>query len=297
MRGKFFISLFLAGGGNCQNDTEGNGVSCYTCDTTLDSNGIVVGIGSAECFSSEIHDSFLQPCQGNATVCVNEMEVDWFFYGAQLYRMKRGCSAVAPQERKCRTLASTDDHMLKDCATGCSDIACNKDVEEVQEMFGYDQPQTVKSCLTCSFIEKDDGTVNGNKFCLEDEGHADELLKECPKYANTACYTGSNAHYDSRGSVHEEVFKGCSTFHLSDVASFACHLFDAEFDGDTHWGVCKQTCTGDNCNTGHQRPCIPDYEDCSTEAPGGNSTDPTPAPDNSSTMIALATFLFAALLL
>ena len=58
-----------------------------------------------------------------------------------------------------------------------------------------------------------------------------------------------------------------------------------------------QTCTGDNCNTGHQRPCIPDYEDCSTEAPGGNSTDPTPAPDNSSTTIALATFLFAALLL
>ena len=151
MRGKFFISLFLAGGVNCQNGTEGNGVSCYTCDTTLgtrqnvlhstndwfniftldkihkivtvraDSNGIVVGIGSAECFSSEIHDSFLQPCQeswliilflllfiiiiliiiivqcilkGNATVCVNEMEVDWFFYGAQLYRMKRGCSAV-----------------------------------------------------------------------------------------------------------------------------------------------------------------------------------------------------------
>jgi len=251
-------------------DVEENGINCYSCDVTLDSNGNVLGIGSDECFRNEIHESFLLPCTGNQTFCVNELEVDWFFYGAQTYRMKRGCSAMAPPN-ECTILASHEDHMLKDCATGCTDDKCNADVEEVMKKFSANVGSKVASCLTCSYVEKDDGSVAGNKYCLDDEGHSEELYVDCPTYANIGCYTGSNSHYDRDDVLHEEVFKGCSSFDF-ETDLIRCNLFDN--GEDATWGVCKQTCIEDNCNIGHQRPCLPG-EDCSDDI------ETTTAPDNS----------------
>jgi len=65
--------------------------------------------------------------------------------------------------------------------------------------------------------------------------------------------------------MNEEVYKGCSTFSLAeDIKCDVVHNAEGS-DGHIHeYGVCKETCSGSNCNTLHSRPCIPTAgDDCS----------------------------------
>jgi len=64
--------------------------------------------------------------------------------------------------------------------------------------------------------------------------------------------------------LNEEVYKGCSTFKLSeDLKCSVVH--NNTIEGELYeYGVCKQTCSGNNCNSDHVRPCAPlAGDDCS----------------------------------
>ena len=62
----------------------------------------------------------------------------------------------------------------------------------------------------------------------------------------------------------EEVYKGCSTFVIEDVDIRCDVAHNITIDGHVgEYGVCKQTCNGENCNMEHVRPCVPHAgEDC-----------------------------------
>ena len=69
--------------------------------------------------------------------------------------------------------------------------------------------------------------------------------------------------------LNEEVYKGCSTFNLGDMN---CNIVHSDESGD--YGVCKQTCTGPNCNRNHVRPCVPtDTEDCGYNPDGSSAVN------------------------
>ena len=83
--------------------------------------------------------------------------------------------------------------MLKDCMSSCEESGCNQDAYPAAAKFSSDSPQD--SCYACKYIEKDDGSVQGNKFCADEPDKLQDAFNECPIYANAACYTGTNAHY------------------------------------------------------------------------------------------------------
>jgi len=83
--------------------------------------------------------------------------------------------------------------MLKDCVTDCDTSACNSNLDETSQKFSDPNPQS--ECFTCSYIEKDNGDVEGNQFCADQPDKLNSSTHSCPPYANSACYTGTNAHY------------------------------------------------------------------------------------------------------
>ena len=92
--------------------------------------------------------------------------------------------------------------MLKDCSTSCKTSACNNDLTETAQMFSEPNPQD--NCFTCTYIERDNGEVEGNIFCADEPGKLNSSSYACPMYANAACYTGTNAHYVSLESAVPE---------------------------------------------------------------------------------------------
>lgn len=285
------------GGGGGGNST---GFSCYSCDVTFDSQNQTVGYGHPTCFSNEPLESDIVACDEGQTYCIVDIETDWHFYGKQTTRVRRGCS-TSPSMRQCFSHTSEDSMFeMKDCSTSCEESLCNKEMDPTAAMFSVPDPQD--SCYTCNFIQNDNGEVEGNQFCADEPDKLDNAALPCPMYANAGCYTGTVAHYDDKGVLNEEVHKGCSTFDLAEVSlpdhvGFrSCSNFQNDISGSNQeFGMCKQTCTGTNCNMDHVRPCIPTAgDDCSEDGDGGNGTDPTP-PDGGDGAAFSALSLLAAL--
>ena len=137
------------------------------------------------------------------------MIVDWKVRGHQQYNVRRGCSYEP--ERPCfEGAASHGQAFFKDCTVTCDSDGCNHGLDEVAKKFDSGKGQ--EQCLTCSYLEKSDGTVEGNDQCKD--GTTSKFSKNCPTYANSGCYTGSSLHYEADDSslALEEVYKGCSTF-------------------------------------------------------------------------------------
>lgn len=69
------------------------------------------------------------------------------------------------------------------------------------------------SCYVCTYLEKDNGDIEGNhKSCFfmnnmnyfylgnrncGSENVPDQFKKKCPVYADSGCFTGTNAHFVS----------------------------------------------------------------------------------------------------
>lgn len=81
-------------------------------------------------------------------------------------------------------------YTYKDCEVDCDESGCNFELESVAELFTSDQAQD--KCLTCSYIEEDNGNVIGNTNCMKPSTNSSSA--SCPMYANAGCYTGSNTH-------------------------------------------------------------------------------------------------------
>ena len=101
----------------------------------------------------------------------------------------------------------------KDCFAQCEEEGCNNDLESIGSLFDDEENfADVAECVQCAYLENEDGTVSGNKNCWNPNL---TLKGACPRYARSACYTGSYSHAYN-GENLEEVYKGCSSFKLDE---------------------------------------------------------------------------------
>jgi hypothetical protein len=196
---------------------------------------------------------------------MTEMQVDWVARGYQQMTIRRGCTKYEAPE-PCYYQAN-ERIKYKDCYESCypseanGTAACNNDLK-VQDKF-FMGPPLQQQCYTCKYIETDNGDLEGQKECGSTPPD-NWVMKSCPAYATAACYTGSAVHKDPNGNEVEEVYKGCSTFRVDN----GVESIGAELDG-VAYALVKQTCSGEKCNTGHQRPVLP-YESNDTGSKTGS---------------------------
>ncbi|CBY30505.1 unnamed protein product [Oikopleura dioica] len=248
----------------CNAYTPERSISCYQCTTTVDSSNKTIGIGDANCFNDNPGEKYLLPCPLDAQVCTVEIAVDWLITGEQYYKVKRGCAAEPVAEECVESVTGNGQYFFKDCFSDCSGNGCNDALTDAALKFQDDaDPAHIQdSCYTCDFIEEDNGDTSGNSKCGDEPSLIGNADKACPLYANRACFTGTNAHFDSGDIYREQVHKGCSSFALNDkFLGQECGVINDPSDAQRLLGVCKETCKGENCNELHQRPCIPGYDE------------------------------------
>ena len=181
------------------------------------------------------------------------MEVDWLPRGEVQYRVRRGCSAK-PAPTNCFE-GNSNLIQYKDCQQSCDtgtgvQNGCNTGLDEISKRFAPDG-ETVTECKTCSYFQKEDGTVQGNINCKENPDMV--ATQSCPLYASAACYEASSFHQSYAGSGTQQVeddYRGCSTFELpveDEENETAAICAVAEINGLAHQN-CKRTCGEDSCN-------------------------------------------------
>ena len=62
---------------------------------------------------------------------------------------------------------------------------------------------SVPECNTCSYEEHDDGTVSGNKNCIDNVPFIPNVQQPCPAYATAACFSGASIHVDYGRTVEQ----------------------------------------------------------------------------------------------
>ena len=256
----------------CNNKTQEKKLACFTCDVTVDSSNKTIGIGHADCLDSP-DISRLQYCWQDDAVCTTDFYADWGYNGKQYYRMRRGCASAKSAQEGCQSANMLNGQVsYKDCVEVCDTEMCN-DNFDIANKFSTNNHD---SCFTCSYLEHDDGTVEGNKFCADaPDKLSSSANTKCPLYANAGCYTGTNVHLSSDGSgtVLEEVYKGCSTFDAEKIEQWPngtdtdgnnlplCYTAEGIIDGDGNpldLNTCKEFCNTTNCNKYHASPDAPE---------------------------------------
>jgi len=71
----------------------------------------------------------------------------------------------------------------------------------------FDVPgHSVKECKACQYEQHDDGTVMGNKNCLDNVAAIPDAVHSCPNYAQAACFTGHAVHVDYGKNIEQVRF-------------------------------------------------------------------------------------------
>lgn len=79
---------------NCNTKAARQRPTCYTCQATYDSAGMMIGVGDDRCWDLRGGDHMVMGCPRDQSFCSTEMQVDWTFKGYQQVTLRRGCSAT-----------------------------------------------------------------------------------------------------------------------------------------------------------------------------------------------------------
>ena len=238
----------------CNHITTEKRLSCYNCEVTVNSLNETLGMGDFACFENPA-TRHLSTCGNGDNYCKTEMLVDWMASGQQEYKIIRSCASTIA--KPCSSGSTLNDHIyFKDCEITCTDSACNTGLDQISQYFDTGNAQ--ESCYTCSYLEKEDGSVEGNEYCGDESSLIKDGSKACPKYANAGCFTGTNVHYANKGTKQlEQVYKGCSTFTPKETPS-CYNLTGVEVaEGIYDYAICKEYCEGKDCNEYHKKPDLP----------------------------------------
>ena len=133
-----------------------------------------------------------------ANQCYTELTAEWRPKGALVYTLDRGCLYEEEEEDKfdCSTVGNTEGYQRRgtdgwiqyrlktlnlECLERCKDNQCNSgDFVELGEQLSAGK--TVASCHHCNYIERDDGTADGDETC-RDKANAP---KACPSFATVS---------------------------------------------------------------------------------------------------------------
>ena len=95
----------------------------------------------------------------------------------------RGCKESELVPKECTSGSSSLVH-YKDCTESCITPGCNSELDGVAHKFVESSiTRGVNECNTCKYVQGDDGTVTGNKYCLDQPNKIKGVKKECPLYA------------------------------------------------------------------------------------------------------------------
>ena len=219
---------------------QGAGKMCFTCETSVNHEGQMVGWGDPSCLTNP-HSYQLEFCSEDQDACVTEFRAEWKLLGQQTYTMRRGCGKKEDVQEGCVNLQA-NSYKIKECVETCQDLnvaGCNGD-NSIFDNFGTD---AVESCRTCT------DHVYGNQVpsdCAKDPATS----KECPTYANAACFS-SRFVFDTNGLQESDTYHGCSSFrtHYDSKQCFTVNVEDGFNQQGNQQTTCKETCTdGDDCN-------------------------------------------------
>ena len=218
---------------------RGGGKMCYTCETTINHEGQLVGWGDPSCLTNPTRYQ-LEICDEDQDVCVTEFRADWKLLGQQTYTMRRGCGKSENVQNDCLTIQA-ENFKAKQCTETCQDLnvaGCNNETT----IFDNFKTNQVESCRTCS------DHVYGNQVPSDCAKNV-ETSAECPPYATAACFS-SRFVYDTNGLQESDTYHGCSAFKTSQNEK-KCFTVNVE-DGFNQQGqtqsTCKESCDSNDCN-------------------------------------------------
>ena len=212
---------------------------CYTCETTVNSEGNLVGWGDRSCLDNP-HQYHLEVCDQDQDVCVTQFKAEWKLLGEQHYTMRRGCGKSSQIETDCLTLQARN-YKGRECTQTCRDLnaaGCNNGTEIWNQFAG----NAVETCRSCS------DHIFGNE-ATSDCAKLTSTSMECPIYAREGCFS-SRLVYDTNGDQESDTYHGCSSFRTRNDQK---ECFNVEIEdsfnqqGETKT-TCKETCTDDDCN-------------------------------------------------
>jgi len=134
----------------------------------------------------------------------------------------------------------------KTCHDDCEEHGCNNDAHSAQVQSLFDQQNGGKlNCHACMFAKDQEGAIiGGSKLeCQKQDTSQEGFLRQCPVYANAACYAASTWHYEGPLEIEED-YKGCSPFKLP--IENECQQWT--FDGNDY-ETCLSSCEADGCNS------------------------------------------------
>lgn len=215
---------------------------CQVCEVTVDQFNNTIGFGQDGCWNGDAQ--YHENC-GVGSLCMTELEIDWFARGDFSYRVIRGC-AQNPAPTTCYE-GSSSLVQIKDCSVTCDPVVegqgCNDGLEKVGQKYSTKQ---VSNCFQCEYVQDEDGNVEGTPSCGEAIiNNGDVPSYQCPLYADSACYWAASFHKDFSGSDDEieDDHRGCSPF----VMEKHNQCESGEF-AEVQYVNCRDTCESNNCN-------------------------------------------------
>ena len=104
----------------------------------------------------------------------------------------RGCKEPELVPKECTSGSSSLVH-YKDCTESCTTPGCNSELDGVaQKSVESSITRGVNECNTCKYVQGDDGSVTGNKYCLDQPNKIKGVKKACPLYAQEGLQIVSN---------------------------------------------------------------------------------------------------------
>jgi len=226
-----------------------NALKCHICTTTLDHQGHMVGLTDQYCddLTNSGADQYLADCFENANYCGTELIADWLPNGEQLFKWQRGCRTSAVQQDGYCTQGELTGMQYKDCVVTCTTDGCNND-QSVNDLFALkDESGKVveRQCYSCSSTrDEGDELIDGKSDCFSTPV-VDTARKNCPVYANHACFKAKVITDDE-----EQHFKGCSAFGVPDDKEENEAICTAADVQGQSLLTCKTTCDSEDlCNT------------------------------------------------
>ena len=140
-----------------------------------------MGLAAMEsCFNDVPHPSYIQECAPDENFCKSDLESDWFFGGMMTWRIRRGCAKSAASG-SCTEFSHNSDQMhFKDCQTSCMGANCNTGLNALFNKFDSGRTDEL-SCYACSYLETDDGSASGNRFCMDEADKVIGAVRTCPR--------------------------------------------------------------------------------------------------------------------
>ena len=122
-------------------------------------------------------------CPNENDVCISDLRLDWTTRGQIVTHIIRGCKESELVPKECTSGSSSLVH-YKDCTESCITPGCNSELDGVAHKFVESSiTRGVNECNTCKYVQGDDGSVTGNKYCLDQPNKIKGVKKECPLYA------------------------------------------------------------------------------------------------------------------